>query len=104
MKSFMQFYNIIESCLVKNQNLQVVKDIEKIAYPHHLHFYQDFDSIEDLIDYSDCDGKIDCIIQPNWYAIFCNGPTEVEIIDVASKSEKLNQAEIFTLWRKINDL
>ena len=92
--------NFKESCLLNQKNFDHVKNIEKEVYPPRMHTYQDFDDIEELLDYNDCDGQIDCIIKNDWYAIFCNGPTEVEITDFASR-KPLGFAEILEVKNKL---
>jgi hypothetical protein len=92
--------NFKESCLLNQKNFDHVKSIEKEVYPPRMHTYQDFDDIEELLDYNDCDGQIDCIIKNDWYAIFCNGPTEVEITDFASR-KPLGFAEILEVKNKL---
>lgn len=77
--------NLKESCSLDQAKFDHVKSIEKEVYPPRMQTYQDFDDIKELLDYNDCDGQIDCIIKNDWYAIFCNGPTEVEITDFASR-------------------
>ena len=92
--------NFKESCLLNQKNFDHVKNIEKEVYPPRMHTYQDFDDIEELLDYNGCDGQIDCIIKNDWYAIFCNGPTEVEITDFASR-KPLGFAEILEVKNKL---
>jgi len=89
-----------ESCALNQKNLDRVKAIEKIAYPSHMQFYGDFDDIDDVIDYADCDGQIDCIIQDDWYAIFCNGPREVEVIDLAAR-RSLSLSDLLVIYQKM---
>ena len=92
--------NLKESCSLDQDKFDHVKSIEKEVYPPRMHTYQDFDDIEELLDYNDCDGQIDCIIKNDWYAIFCNGPTEVEITDFASR-KPLGFAEILEVKNKL---
>ena len=92
--------NLKESCSLNQKNFDHVKSIEKEVYPPRMHTYQDFDDIEELLDYNGCDGQIDCIIKNDWYAIFCNGPTEVEITDFASR-KPLGFAEILEVKNKL---
>jgi hypothetical protein len=92
--------NLKESCSLDQDNFDHVKSIEKEVYPPRMQTYQDFDDIEELLDYNDCDGQIDCIIKNDWYAIFCNGPTEVEITDFASR-KPLGFAEILEVKNKL---
>ena len=89
-----------ESCALNQKNLDRVKAIEKIAYPTHMQFYGDFDDIDDVIDYADCDGQIDCIVQDDWYAIFCNGPREVEVIDLAAR-RSLSLSDLLVIYQKM---
>ena len=89
-----------ESCALNQKNLDRVKAIEKIAYPSHMQFYGDFDDIDDVIDYADCDGQIDCIIQDDWYAIFCNGSREVEVIDLAAR-RSLSLSDLLVIYQKM---
>jgi len=91
--------NLQEYCSLNQQNFDHVKSIEKQVYPHIMQAFQDFDNIEDLLDYSDCDGQIDCIIKQDWYVIFCNG-SKVEIIDLASR-KRLEYSELMEIKRKL---
>ena len=92
--------NFKEYCLLNQKNFDKVKSIEKHVYPSRMHTYQDFDNIEDLLDYADCNGQIDCIVKDDWYAIFCNGSSEVEIIDFASK-KPLGFTELIEVKNKL---
>jgi len=92
--------NFKEYCLLNQKNFDQVKSIEKEVYPSRMQTYQDFDNIEDLLDYADCNGQIDCIVKNDWYAIFCNGAKEVEIIDLASR-KPLSLIELIEVKNKL---
>ena len=93
--------NLKESCSLDQDKFDHVKSIEKEVYPPRMQTYQDFDDIEELLYYSGCNKKqIDCIVENDWYAIFCNGPTEVEITDFASR-KPLGFAEILEVKNKL---
>lgn len=92
--------NYKENCSLNQRNFDRVKQIEKTAYPNHMQFYQDFDDIDDIIDYADCQGQIDCHVENDWYAIFCNGAKEVEIIDLAS-TRPLSLSDLFVVYKKL---
>lgn len=92
--------NFKEYCLLNQKNFDQVKSIEKQVYPSRMQTYQQFDNIEDLLDYADCDGQIDCIVKDDWYAIFCNGSTEVEVIDFASR-KPLTFTELIEVRNKL---
>jgi hypothetical protein len=94
------------TCVINKENLEKVKEIEKLAYPTQFHFYQNVDSVEDANDHIDCDGDFFCHIGEDWYILGCNDPEEVEVHDLASAKRNLGFSElniILNLLRSFGD-
>jgi hypothetical protein len=108
MKSFYQFYNLLETCTFTQANLRHIQDLEKEIYPPNMQFWQDdeneddwrasFEQMLDIAEYEE--DEIDCIIQPDWYALLGVRSNTVEIIDLASR-RKLNVTDFKTLYSKL---
>lgn len=108
MKTFYELYNLLEACAFNQANLRHVQDLEKKIYPSHMQFWQDdeneddwrasFERMLDVAGYEE--NEIDCIIQPDWYAIFGVGDQTVEIIDLAS-IKKLSFTDFQILYSKL---
>lgn len=62
-----------------------VKQIEASAYPKFMQSLQYLKSVEDAMNYVECDGKILFHLGTDWYMLGCQTGNEVEIADLASK-------------------
>ena len=82
------------SCIINKENLEKIKEIEKLAYPNQFQMYQYIDTVEDAYGHIDCDGDFFCHIGENWYILGCNDPEEIEVHDLASAKKNLGFSEL----------
>ncbi len=64
-----------------------------MAYPPHMRMYSDFETLEDVEDYAECDGAPFCHVDEGWYILGCDDPGEAYVADLAS-ARPLGFAEV----------
>lgn len=80
-------------CNLDRDTIAKIKEIESLAYPPHMRMYSDFETLEDVEEYAECDGRPFCHVDNGWYMLGCEDPDEIYVADLAS-SRSLGFAEV----------
>ena len=95
-------YGKILSMIKKDSNfsiedMEIIKEIDRQAYPPYLRLLEGAESLKDLIDYCRCANiaQIEGMIKNDWYILVAKHYNCVELISCASKTGKCS--DIFTI-------